>query len=192
MPDGFPDEVQPDERTSLTDTIVWYPGSAKCIYANRISFIFDFKGKSMVIDTACSSSIVALDTAINDLRLGKCQQAIVGGVGINLQPFTNHIYQRQMINSREGVPKVWDEGANGFARGETVSCVFLQRKSNAKRIYATVLNTGINIDGNKTIGMFYPSADSQEDLMVKTYLQTGIDPLSISYFEAHGTGTEVN
>ena len=73
MPDGFPDEVQPDSQSSLTDTIVWYPGSAKCIYANRISFIFDFKGKSMVIDTACSSSIVALDIAISDLRLGKLE-----------------------------------------------------------------------------------------------------------------------
>jgi iturin family lipopeptide synthetase A len=70
MPDGFPNEVQPDSQSSMTDTIVWYPGSAKCIYANRISFIFDFKGKSMVIDTACSSSIVALDSAINDMRLG--------------------------------------------------------------------------------------------------------------------------
>ncbi|XP_054161208.1 fatty acid synthase-like [Oppia nitens] len=191
MPDGFPNEVQPDSQSSMTDTIVWYPGSAKCIYANRISFIFDFKGKSMVIDTACSSSIVALDVAISDLRLGKCDQAIVGGVGINLQPFTNHIYQRQQINSRDGIPKVWDEKADGFVRGETVSCVFLQRKSRARRQYATILNTSINIDGNKKIGMFFPSAESQEELMIKTYTEAGVDPLRINYFEAHGTGTEV-
>ena len=86
---------------------------------------------------------------------------------------------------------MWDEKADGFVRGETVSCIFLQRKTNAKRIYATVLNTGINIDGNKKIGMFFPSADSQEELMVKTYTEAGIDPSAVNYFEAHGTGTEV-
>ena len=115
----------------------------------------------------------------------------MGGVGINLQPFTNHIYQRQQINSRDGIPKVWDEKADGFVRGETVSCIFLQRKSTAKRIYATVLNTGVNIDGNKKIGMFFPSTDSQEELMVRTYTESGVDPLKVNYFEAHGTGTEV-
>jgi fatty acid synthase len=86
---------------------------------------------------------------------------------------------------------VWDEKADGFVRGETVSCIFLQRKSTAKRIYATVLNTGVNIDGNKKIGMFFPSTDSQEELMVRTYTESGVDPLKVNYFEAHGTGTEV-
>jgi acyl transferase domain-containing protein len=71
MPDGIPDEIQYDSRTSLTEALLSYPGTAKSIYANRISFIFDFKGPSMVIDTACSSSMVALDVAITDLRTGE-------------------------------------------------------------------------------------------------------------------------
>jgi acyl transferase domain-containing protein len=71
MPDGVPEEIQPDLASSLTDSIYSYPGNAKSLYANRISFIFDFKGPSMVIDTACSSSMIALDVAITDLRLGK-------------------------------------------------------------------------------------------------------------------------
>ena len=71
MPDGLPEEVQPDSQSSITETLLWYPGTGKCLYANRLSFAFDFKGPSMVIDTACSSSIVALSVAINDLRLGE-------------------------------------------------------------------------------------------------------------------------
>jgi hypothetical protein len=71
MPDGIPDEIQYDSRTSMTEALLSYPGTAKSIYANIISFIFDFKGPSMVIDTACSSSMVALDVAITDLRTGE-------------------------------------------------------------------------------------------------------------------------
>lgn len=71
MPEGLPEEIQPDLQSSVTDTILWYPGAAKCMYANRLSFLFDFKGPSIVIDTACSSSMVALDLALTDLRLGK-------------------------------------------------------------------------------------------------------------------------
>jgi len=71
MPDGIPDEIQPDLPSSQRDAFLFYPGTAKTMYANRVSFVFDFKGPSMVIDTACSSSMVALDVAITDLRLGK-------------------------------------------------------------------------------------------------------------------------
>ena len=70
MPDGLPEEIQADLVSSLMDTLVHYPGTGKNFYANRISFVFDFKGPSMTIDTACSSSMVALDTAVTDMRLG--------------------------------------------------------------------------------------------------------------------------
>jgi fatty acid synthase len=122
---------------------------------------------------------------------GKCDNAIVGGSQINLQPFTNHIFQTTRLNSFDGIPKVWDESADGFVRGETVACLFLQRKDNAKRIYATVLNSGVNIDGNKTMGMFFPSSEGQEELMIKTYKEANVDPLEVNYFEAHATGTKV-
>ncbi len=71
MPDGVPEEIQEDFTTSMRDSFLSYTGNGKTMYANRISFVFDFKGPSMVIDTACSSSMVALDVAITDLRLGK-------------------------------------------------------------------------------------------------------------------------
>ncbi len=122
---------------------------------------------------------------------GKCEQAIVGGTHINLQPFTSHIYQTGHVNSPEGISKVWDEDADGFVRGETVACLFLQKKSNAKRIYATVLHSRTNIDGYKTMGTLFPSHELQRDLMIKTYKEANVDPLKVTYFEAHSTGTKV-
>jgi len=70
MPDGQPPELQHDSRTSMKDSAIWIAGSSKAMYSNRISYYFDFKGPSVVIDTACSSSMVALDVAVTDLRLG--------------------------------------------------------------------------------------------------------------------------
>ncbi len=122
---------------------------------------------------------------------GKCEQAIVGGTHINLQPFANHMYQSGHVNSPDGRSKVWDEDANGFVRGETVACLFLQKKTNAKRIYATVLHSRTNVDGNKSQGMLFPSYELQKELLIKTYKEANVDPLKLTYFEAHGTGTKV-
>ena len=95
------------------------------------------------------------------------------------------------MNAPDGIPKVWDEKADGYVRGETVCCLFLQKKSDSKRIYATVLNSGVNIDGHKKMGMFFPSSELQENLMSKVLDEAKIDPLKINYLEAHATGTMV-
>ena len=101
------------------------------------------------------------------------------------------MFQTTHLNSPDGIPKVWDEGADGFVRGECVTCLFLQKRSDSKRIYATVLNAGVNIDGNKKMGMFFPSSETQEELMCRVYEEANIDPLEVNYFEAHATGTKV-
>ena len=90
----------------------------------------------------------------------------------------NHIFQWTAINSMDGIPKVWDEKADGYVRGETIGCVLLQHRSESKRIYATVLNTGINIDGYKTKGLNFPSSEMQEKLMVEVYKGAKVDPAS--------------
>ena len=70
MAEGVPEETQPDSESSVTDTVLWLQGNGFCLYANRISYVFDFNGPSLITETACSSSLVALNIAINDLRLG--------------------------------------------------------------------------------------------------------------------------
>lgn len=191
MPDGVPQMIQEDIQSSKVESLLWFQGGSKAFYANRVSFVFDFHGPSMSIDVACASSMVCLDLALTDMRLGKCDQAIVAGVSVTLQPFTNHIYQSNNIGAPDGRSKVWDQDANGYVRGETVCTLFLQRKCHSKRIYATVLHSKTNIDGYKASGMFFPSTESQYDLMKQTYTEAGINPLEVNYFEAHGTGTKV-
>ena len=122
---------------------------------------------------------------------GVCDQAIVGGAFLNLQPAYNHILQWSGVNAMDGIPKVWDENADGYVLGEGIVCLLLQRRSESKRIYATVLNTGVNIDGYKTKGMNLPSSQMQEKLMIKVYKGAKVDPALITYIEAHATGTAV-
>ena len=190
MQSEYPHELQLDSRKSHFESGLWIGGTGKNMYANRISFCFDLKGPSFVVDTACSSSLVAFDLAVTDLRLGKCDQAIVGTTQLNLKPYTNLIFQNNQLNAKDGISKVWDKDADGFVRGESVSCLFLQRKGDAKRIYATVVHSKNNIDGYKKSGNFFPSKEFQQRLMEDTYIEAGINPHEIGYFEAHGTGTK--
>ena len=176
---------------NLISMCLWMGGTGKNMYANRISFCFDFKGPSFVVDTACSSSLVALDLAVTDIRLGNCDQAIVGTAQLDYKPFTNYIFQCNQFNAQDGISKVWDKDADGFVRGESVSCIFLQKKGDAKRIYATVIHTKNNVDGFKKTGNFFPSKYLQQRLIEETYIEAGINPHDIGYFEAHGTATKV-
>ena len=95
------------------------------------------------------------------------------------------------ICSPRGVSAVLDEKADGFVKSDGVACILLQRRATAKRVYATVLSVRMNSDGYKKVGTFFPSSEAQEALMVQTYKEAGIDPLSITYIEGHLTGTRV-
>ena len=130
--------------------------------------------------------------SINNFIIGVCDQAIVGGAHLCLQPSFNHIFQWTGANALDGIPKVWDESADGYVRGETIGCVLLQRSSESKRIYATVLNTGVNIDGYKTRGLNFPSTEMQARLMIEVYEGAKVDPAHVTYIEAHATGTSVS
>ena len=189
LSDGYPSEIQLDLLNSPQDCFQRITGACKHILANRLSFAFDLNGPSIVVDTACSSSLVAFDLAVTDLRLGKCETAIVGSAQVNLEPFISFMFQTNNMTSVDGIPRVWDKDANGFVRSEAIACVLLQRKSQAKRIYATVVHSKTNVDGYKQVGGFFPSKILQQKLMEETYIEAGIDPNQIDYFEAHATGT---
>ena len=123
--------------------------------------------------------------------IGRCDQAIVGTAQINLLAAPAQIMQFTRVNACDGIPKVWDEKADGFVKGEAIVCFLLQKKSDAKRIYATVLNSGVNIDGFKKMGMFFPSTEIQTELILDTCKEVNVNPLDITYIEAHATGTKV-
>ncbi|XP_029644700.1 fatty acid synthase isoform X1 [Octopus sinensis] len=165
-------------------------GCARSMFANRLSFYFDFKGPSFVIDTACSSSLLAMDQALMSIRMGLCDAALVGGTSLCLKPTTSLQFKKLNMVSEDGCSKSFDASANGYVRSEAVVVIFLQKAKNAKRIYATLVHSKNNADGNKERGITFPSGEVQKKLITEVYSEAGVDPKNVAYVEAHGTGTQ--
>ncbi|CAG9818777.1 unnamed protein product [Phaedon cochleariae] len=166
-------------------------GCCKSMLPNRISYTFDLIGPSCAIDTACSSSLIALQHAETAIRNGDCEAAIVGGVNLILNPTYALQFQKLGMLSPEGKCKAFDISGDGYVRSEAAVTVFLQRASVAKRMYATIVGARTNTDGYKEEGITFPSGAMQKQLIDELYDEIGINPLDVSYIEAHGTGTKV-
>uniref|UniRef100_A0A182QS29 Fatty acid synthase n=1 Tax=Anopheles farauti TaxID=69004 RepID=A0A182QS29_9DIPT len=166
-------------------------GCARAMFANRISYTFDFKGPSYAVDTACSSSLFALSQAFADMKAGHCDAAIVAGCGLILKPTMSLQFKRLNMLSKDGMCKAFDESGNGYVRSDGCVVTFLQRASNSRRIYASVLNVRTNTDGFKEQGITYPIGEMQKRLIRETYEEIGLNPADVAYVEAHGTGTKV-
>nr|XP_027811303.1 fatty acid synthase [Marmota flaviventris]XP_027811304.1 fatty acid synthase [Marmota flaviventris] len=177
-----------DPETLLGYSMV---GCQRAMMANRLSFFFDFKGPSIALDTACSSSLMALHNAYQAVRSGECPAAIVGGINVLLKPNTSVQFMKLGMLSPEGTCKSFDDSGNGYCRSEAVVAVLLTKKSLARRVYATILNSGTNTDGYKEQGVTFPSGEAQEQLLHSLYQMAGVAPESLEYIEAHGTGTKV-
>lgn len=166
-------------------------GCARAMFANRLSFTFDFKGPSFATDTACSSSLFALAQAFEDMRTNRCDSAVVAGVGLILKPTMSLQFKRLGMLSNEGMCKAFDETGAGYVRSDGCVVTFLQKASASRRIYATVLNVRTNTDGNKEQGITYPDGRMQNRLIRETYEEINLNPADVVYVEAHGTGTKV-
>lgn len=164
-------------------------GCSRSMFANRISYVFDFRGPSYAMDTACSSTFMAFHQAILGLRSGQCDMAIVGGVSVCLRPVSALQFHKLNMISMDGKCKYLDSSADGYVRSETCAVCVLQKSSDAKRIYATVVEAKTNTDGYKDAGITYPSWQAQYELLKDTYEDAKIDPNELIYLEAHGTGT---
>ncbi|KAK7080814.1 hypothetical protein SK128_019451 [Halocaridina rubra] len=166
-------------------------GCCRAMFANRISYTFDFKGPSFAIDTACSSSMVALQNAWKAITEGEIEAAIVGGSNLTLKPQNALQFNALNMLASDGKCKSFDASGNGYVRSEAIVVVFLQRVSQARRIYAHVVHARANTDGNKGEGITFPSGAVQRELLQEVYSLSGISPSDVSYVEAHGTGTKV-
>lgn len=151
--------------------------------SGRLSYAFDFKGPAFSTDTACASSFSAFYKAIAALRVGQCDRVIVAGVAIHLRPSTAAAFHSLQMLSDDGRSKCLDASADGYCRSEAVVSILLQKRSEAKRIYATVLNTRTNNDGYKPEGITFPSFTAQRRLMKETYAEAGVNPLDVKYME---------
>ncbi|RAH75492.1 uncharacterized protein BO66DRAFT_467184 [Aspergillus aculeatinus CBS 121060] len=171
-------------------------GVARSIVSNRISYFFDWHGPSLTVDTACSSSLIAVHLAVQALRAAETNVAFVCGSNLILGP-ENYVAESKLkMLSPDGRSRMWDQSANGYARGEGVAVVVLKTLSAAladgDHIECLIRETGINQDG-RTQGITMPSAIAQASLIRDTYARAGLDPRQegdrCQYFEAHGTGT---
>ncbi|KAK8766988.1 hypothetical protein V5799_006227 [Amblyomma americanum] len=176
-----------------TDMIDGYAliGSSRTMFSNRLSYAFDFRGPSFTVDTGCSSTMTALNEAVQALRSGQCDGAIVGGSMLSLKASTSLNFLRLGMLSPDGKCKSFDLRSDGYVRSETVGAFFLQWAPEARRIYAKVTHIKASSDGYKCQGVMFPSSQAQERLLRETYDEAMLDPRQVAYVEAHGTGTKV-
>eukprot|EP01034_Spumella_vulgaris_P030701 gene30701-37955_t len=167
-------------------------GGAMSVVAGRVSYLLGLHGPSMVIDTACSSALVALHQACSAIRNGECDEAVVAGVNLMLAPFVSVAYARAGMTSPDGKCHTFDESANGYCRGEGCGAIVMKRLSDAvrdgDRIYAVVKGSAVLQDG-KSASLTAPNGQAQEALMRAALSDAGISAGDVSYLEAHGTGT---
>ncbi len=170
------------------------PGTSMSILPNRISYYFDLSGPSVQVDTACSSSLVALHDGIRAIQSAEAGQAIVGGVNIMCHPYSTIAYYRAGMLSKAGRCKTFDNEANGYVRGEGAGLVLIkplkQAVKDCDNIYAVIKGVAIN-HGGQASGLTVPNPEKQAKLLVAAYKESGINPETVGYLEAHGTGTSL-
>jgi polyketide synthase PksN len=167
-------------------------GMMHSVLANRVSYLLGLRGPSEPVETACSSSLVALHRAIGAIRAEDCTQAIVGGINLIVSPDLYVGLAKASMLCEDGRCKTFDSRANGYVRGEGIGTIFIKPLSAAARdrdqILAVVKGSAVNHGGNAN-SLTSPNLKAQAEVLVKAYSRAGIDPSSVGFIEAHGTGT---
>ena len=164
----------------------------KDFLATRVSYKLNLKGPSMTVQTACSTSLVAISMACQSLLTYQCDMALAGGVSIGVNQKTGYFYKEGMIFSPDGHCRAFDAKAQGTVSGSGVGIVVLKRLEEARAdgdyIHAVIKGSALNNDGAK-IGYTAPSIDGQAQAIADALAIAEIPPETVSYIEAHGTGT---
>ena len=182
-------------REQLVDGFSAAHLSETSFLSSRISYKLNLKGPALFLQTACSSSLVTIHEACNSLLLGECSMALAGGVTINNYSKKGYLYEKGMINSKDGKCRPFDIESNGTVGGEGAGVVVLKKLKDAIRdrdnIYGIIKGTGLNNDGNNKVGYSAPGVKGQVDVIKKAHKMAGVEPETISYVEAHGTATDL-
>nr|BAT51065.1 type I polyketide synthase [Streptomyces sp. MSC090213JE08] len=169
-------------------------GVNRGVIAGRVSYHLGLHGPSMIVDSAQSSSLVAVHLACESMRAGESDSALVAGVNLNLLAENVVTESRFGALSPDGTTYTFDARANGFVPGEGGGAVFLKPLSRAQadgdRIYGVILSSAVNNDG-ATDGLTVPSAPAQEAVLREAYERAAVTPDEVQYVELHGTGTPV-
>ena len=163
--------------------------------STRVSYKLNLKGPSLTVQTACSTSLVAVHLACQNLLLRECDIALAGGSKVIIPRNAGYLHIPGGITSSDGHCKPFDSNASGFVPGEGVGVVALKRLEDCIKdrdfIYAVIRGSAINNDGSDKIGFTAPSIIGQSKVISNALAYADIDPNTISYIEAHGTGTNL-
>ena len=190
----FPANIQ-GQRTiiDLVGALQTMMANEKDYLATRVSYKLDLKGPSVSIQTACSTSLVAICQAVQSLQGYQCDMALAGGVSIALPQRRGYLTYDGSITSPDGHCRAFDQRAQGTVFSNGLGVVVLKRLADAvtdrDHIYAVIRGTAVNNDGSAKVSFLAPSVDGHADAVVMAQALARVEPRSISYIEAHGTGT---
>jgi acyl transferase domain-containing protein/thioesterase domain-containing protein len=170
-------------------------GNDKDVLATRVSYQLDLRGPSLAVQTACSTSLVAVHLACQSLLACECDMALAGGVTIEIPHARGYLYREGEILSRDGHCRAFDAASSGTVFSSGVGIVVLRRLEDALKdldtIHAVILGTAVNNDGRRKVGYFAPSVAGQAEVIAEALGVAGVNADTVSYVETHGTGTAV-
>ncbi|QIY54445.1 acyltransferase domain-containing protein [Streptomyces sp. RPA4-5] len=170
-------------------------GNDKDYLATRTAYRLGLTGPAMSVQTACSTSLVAVAQACTSLLDYQCDVALAGGVALKLPQEWGYIHEEGGIQSPDGHCRPFDADARGTVFGSGVGVVVLKRLSDAlddgDTVHAVLLGSAVNNDGARRVGYAAPSVDGQAEVLAEAYRAAGVSPRTVGYIEAHGTGTPV-
>lgn len=170
-------------------------GNDKDFLTTRVSYKLNLRGPSLDVQTACSTSMVAIYLAYQSLINFQCDMALAGGVTLTLPQIQGYMYQEGMILSADGHCRAFDANAGGTVSGNGVGIVVLKRLRDAindgDHIYAIIRGAACNNDGSNRVGFTAPGVEGQAEVIAMAQAVANVEPETISYIETHGTGTSL-
>jgi acyl transferase domain-containing protein/acyl carrier protein len=186
--------LDPNLRNSIDPHQLAIAGD-KDFLTTRVSYKLNLEGSSYTVQTACSTSLVAVHLACQSLLNGDCDMALAGGVSISSSRKTGYFYKEGGISSPDGHCRAFDAKAQGTVGGEGVGIVVLKRLEDAladgDSIHAVIKGSAINNDGSFKVSYTAPRIDSQAKVIKTAQVVAEVEPETITYIEAHGTGTSL-
>jgi acyl transferase domain-containing protein len=184
----------PNHRQLAGDFLV-FTGNDKDFLTTRVSYKLNLRGPSISVQTACSTSLVAIAVASESLLNHQCDMALAGGVAIRVPQKAGYVYQDGLILSRDGHTRSFDAQASGTLFSNGAGLVVLKRLedglADGDHIHAVIKGSAINNDGALKVGYAAPSLDAQAEAITMAHTLSGVDPATIGLVEAHGTATSM-
>jgi amino acid adenylation domain-containing protein len=168
-------------------------GALNDTLATRVAYKFNLRGPAFTLQSACSSSLLAISQACQNLQTYSCDMALAGGISVTIPQKRGYIYQEGGMASPDGMCRPFDADAAGTVFASGAGVVLLKRYEDAladgDHIYAVIRGYGINNDGSDKIGFTAPSVEGQAEAIATAIANAAVDPSTIGYIECHGTAT---